>query len=73
MSVGIRKAVEAHTTLCLFENIATMLESSDIKGERARRAAGKAISILRREQQYLLQDYDDALRPTSEDQKRDAP
>lgn len=56
----IRATVEPHTTLCLFETITSMLESSDIKGERARRAAAKAVTILRREQQSLLRDFDQA-------------
>lgn len=57
----IRNAVEAHTTLCLFENIAVMLESSDIKGSKARRTALKAVALLRHEQQFLLRDYDRAV------------
>jgi hypothetical protein len=56
----IRTAVEAHTTLCLFETIGSMLESSDIKGERARAAARKALALLRKEQQLLLRDFDRA-------------
>lgn len=59
--IEMRNAVEAHTTLCLFENIAMMLESSDIKGAKARRTALKAAALLRHEQQFLLRDYDRAL------------
>jgi len=58
----IRATVEPHTTLCVFEIITSLLESSDIKGHRAREAANKARNILRREQALLLRDFDAASR-----------
>lgn len=56
----LERAVEAHTALCMFENISTMLESSDIRGTGATAAASKAVKILRAEQQMLLRRYDRA-------------
>ena len=61
MKSQVRQAAEAHTTLSLFEAAANILEGSDIKGVRARRVANKAVTLLRREQQMLLRDFDKAV------------
>lgn len=69
LTKAVKAAIESHTTLCLFAAAAEILESSDIRGHRAQGAAGRAVSLLRKEMGYLVRDHDKALSALNDEGK----